>query len=246
MKKHLTELLRGNPYPGRGIVLGHRSLPGADAAVIAYWIMGRSANSRNRIFTRTDDGIRTEARDPALVEDPSLIIYHPVRMAGARTVVTNGDQTDTICRFLARGETFEAALRTREFEPDAPNFTPRISGLLERDGSYRLAILKASEDRGCLRQFFEYPAEGNLGHLLTTYQGDGNPLPAFAGEPIPVGIDAPDAAAFAAELWDALNADNRISLFVRYIDLRSGRAQTCVVNQYGDGWTEAPETPVWK
>ncbi len=244
MKQNLMELLRGNPYPGRGIVLG---MTADDASsVIAYWIMGRSANSRNRIFTKTDDGIRTEARDPALLEDPSLIIYHPVRMAGQRVIVTNGDQTDTVRDFLARGETFEAALRTRAFEPDAPNFTPRISGLLERDGSYRLAICKASEGRGCQRQFFEYPAEGNLGHLLTTYQGDGNPLPSFAGEPVPVAMDAVGIDAFSAALWDALDHGNRISLFVRYIDLHTGLAQTRVRNQYGADWAEDTQAPIWK
>ena len=246
MPENLMELLRNNPYPGRGIVLGRTSLPGGSAAVIAYWIMGRSANSRNRIFTRTDDGIRTEPKDPSRVADPSLILYRPVAMAGGRTIVTNGDQTETVRDFLLRGETFEAALRTRTFEPDAPNFTPRISGLLERDGSYRLAILKASAGQRCLRQFFEYPGEDGVGHLLTTYRGDGDPLPSFAGEPVPVALDAPDAEAFAGRLWDALNGDNRISLFVRCIDLGSGLARTCVVNRYGDGWSEAPETPIWK
>ena len=244
MPENLLALLRANPYPGRGIVLGAQSLPGA--AVVAYWIMGRSANSRNRVFAETDDGIRTEPYDPAGVEDPSLILYHPVRLVGRRTVVTNGDQTDTIRCFLLQGKSFEDALRTRTFEPDAPNCTPRISGLMEPDGSYRLSILKASPGGRCLRQFFEYPAEPGLGHLLTTYRGDGAPLPSFTGEPIPVAIDAPDAETFAGQLWDALNGDNRVSLFVRHLDLRSGLAHTCVINRHGGSWSRAARVPIWK
>ena len=156
MNHNLFALLRANPYPGRGIVLGTAALPGGGAAgVLAYWIMGRSANSRNRIFTLTDDGIRTEAHDPSRMEDPSLILYHPVRILGARTIVTNGDQTDTIRDVLRSGGTFADALRTRTYEPDAPNYTPRISGLAEADGRYILSILKAGPGGGCLRQFLE-------------------------------------------------------------------------------------------
>lgn len=233
MNQNLYELLRSNPYPGRGIVLGTKSLPdGGSAAVMAYWIMGRSANSRNRIFSLTDDGIRTEAYDPSRVEDPSLIIYHPVRTLGDQTIVTNGDQTDTIRDYLKDGKTFAAALRTREFEPDAPNFTPRISGLVHGDGSFVLSILKAAPDGSCLRQFFEYAPEADAGYFLSTYRGDGNPLPSFAGEPIRVAIDAPDADAYAEKLWDALNGDNRISLFVRFVNCQSGDVQTRIVNKF--------------
>ena len=245
MRENLCELLKNNPYPGRGIVLGMKSLPGASAAVIAYWIMGRSANSRNRIFTKTEDGIRTEAQDPARLEDPSLIIYHPVRLLGSRTIVTNGDQTDTIREYLTQGKTFADALRTRTYEPDEPNCTPRISGLLERNGRYTLSILKASPGRTVRRQFFEYEAEGNLGHFISTYRGDGKPLPSFAGEPLEVSIDAPDAETMADRLWDALNEENKVSLFVRYIDLRNGFAQTVVKNKYGENWSETPKAPVW-
>jgi len=245
MTQNLAELLRANPYPGRGILLGMHSRPGASASVAVYWIMGRSANSRNRIFVRTADGIRTEAQDPSRLEDPSLIIYHPVRTAARRLIVTNGDQTDTIRDFLEQGGTFAEALRTRTFEPDAPNYTPRISGLLERNGSYTLSILKASKNAACRRQFFEYPGENNIGHFISTYQGDGTPLPSFSGEPIEVALTAPDAETLAGELWDALNGDNRISLFVRYIDRRDGRSQTCVINQYGDSWSEAGAS-IWK
>ncbi len=246
MNQNLFELLRANPYPGRGIVLGMKSLPGASAAVMAYWIMGRSANSRNRIFSLTDDGIRTEAYDPSKVENPSLIIYHPVRMVGSRTIVTNGDQTDTIRDYLLEGKTFADALRTREFEPDEPNFTPRISGLVERNGFYALSVLKASPNRCPMRQFFEYVAEGDAGHFISTYQGDGNPLPSFAGEPIRVSIDAPDADTFAKELWDALNEENRISLFVRYTDLRNGFAQTRIINKFGESFSVDTKEPIWK
>lgn len=234
----LQSLLRANRYPGRGIVLGRS----ADArhTVIAYFILGRSVNSRNRVFVRTDDGIRTEAHDPALLRDPSLIIYHPVRTFCDRVIVTNGDQTDTIRDFLAAGKTFEAALRTRKFEPDVPNYTPRISGLVAPDGRYTLSILKTLDgDPGCCaRQFFEYdcPAPGT-GHFLHTYQSDGSPLPSFAGEPERVAISAPDAEAFADQLWESLDTENKISLYVQYRDCTRGTAQTVIRNKYG---AEAP------
>ncbi len=194
----LLELLEGNPYPGRGIVVGNHR--------VYYWIMGRSANSRNRIFTKTEDGIRTEAYDPARLEDPSLIIYHPVRTMGEDLVVTNGDQTDTI---VEAGDFFRGCL-ARRFEPDDPNWTPRISSILHPDGSFALSILKHADTvaNQCTREFFCYEgvAEGE-GYFISTYQGDGNPLPSFAGEPIKVTMPEPD------EVWAALNPDNKVSLY---------------------------------
>ena len=227
----LTELLKQNAYPGRGIVLG-RSADNRKAVLI-YFIMGRSSNSRNRVFVETPDGIRTQAFDPAKLEDPSLIIYAPVRRFGTSTIVTNGDQTDTIRAGLAAGESFAKALRTRTFEPDGPNYTPRISGVVEADGSYALSILKS--DRGdpacCCRYFFEYdaPAAGE-GRFIHTYEGDGSPLPSFEGEPRPVSLPwaTPDACADA--VWESLNRENKVSLFVRYIDLESGEAESVIRN----------------
>lgn len=187
--------LRENPYPGRGILVSKN--------IVYYFIMGRSANSRNRIFAPTDDGIRTEAHDPAKLEDPSLIIYHPVRKMGDALVVTNGDQTDTIC---ACGD-FRMGLMKREYEPDSPNFTPRISAALNADGSFELSILKRNNGR-CLREFFCYEgADEGKGYFISTYQGDGSPLPTFAGEPMEVTVPKPD------EVWAALNADNKVSLY---------------------------------
>ena len=226
----LNQELRGNAYPGRGIVIGKSQDGGC--AVVAYFIMGRSVNSRNRVFAEEPDGIRTEAADPAKMEDPSLIIYHPVRQMGRGLIITNGDQTDTIRDFLEKGLPFEQALRTREFEPDGPNWTPRISGLLSPDGSYKLSILKAADEAGtaCLRQTFEYPGQAGLGHFLHTYQCDGSPIPSFEGEPTPVTIEG-DIDAFTTSLWESLNQDNKVSLFVRYIDLATGQAQTRIVNK---------------
>lgn len=238
----LGALLRANPYPGRGILLG-RSADG-QYAVTAYFIMGRSVNSRNRIFVSTPDGIRTQAQDPDKLSDPSLIIYNPVRRFGRSTIVTNGDQTDTIREGLAAGRDMAESLRTRTFEPDQPNYTPRISGLLQADGSYILSILKsAGGDPGsCQRFFFEYntPLKGQ-GHFLHTYQGDGDPLPSFVGEPIAVGITAPDAISLAECIWESLNPDNRVSLFVRYSNLADGSDQTRVINQYGKSWSLTSE-----
>jgi IMP cyclohydrolase len=192
----LVELLKQNAYPGRGIVVGK--------GCVYYFIMGRSFNSRNRIFVETDDGIRTEAHQPELVEDPSLIIYHPVRTMGDALVVTNGDQTDTI---VEAGD-FRRGCMTREFEPDAPNFTPRISAILNADGSFELSILKHQENGRCLREFFCYEgADEGVGYFLSTYVADGDPLPTFVGEPIEVTLPTPD------ELWSALNEDNKISLY---------------------------------
>jgi len=232
--ERLSEYLSKNTYPGRGICIG-RSEDGTCAAVF-YFIMGRSENSRNRVFTETPDGIRTEAFDPAKLSDPSLIIYAPVRVLDHRLIVTNGDQTDTIRDHLAAGRTFEEALRTRCFEPDGPNFTPRISGLVEfaKDSfAYRLSILK-SADQGerCRRFFYEYemPAPGT-GHIIHTYAGDGNPIPSFVGEPVEVSIPG-DLRAASETAWNGLNGDNKVSLFTRFVRLSDGAAQTRIVNKH--------------
>ena len=227
----LCQLLASNPYPGRGIVLGKTA--DGQTSVAAYFIMGRSANSRNRVFVEESDGIRTQAYDPSKVEDPSLIIYHPVRQLGRGLIVTNGDQTDTIRDFLERGLPMEQALRTREFEPDGPNWTPRISGLLSPDGSYKLSILKSADASGsaCLRQTFEYPGQAGLGHFLHTYVTDGNPIPTFQGEPEQVAISG-DIDTFTDAVWNSLNADNKISLFVRFTDLATGTFTQRIINKY--------------
>ena len=231
MNQNLSALLRGNSYPGRGIVLG-RTADGK-ASVAVYFIMGRSANSRNRVFVEEPDGIRTEAADPAKVEDPRLILYHPVRQMGRGLIVANGDQSDTILEFLKQGLPMEQALRTRTFEPDGPNWTPRISGLLGPNGSYKLSILKSADETGsrCLRQTFEYPGQTGTGHFLHTYAGDGNPLPAFAGEPEQVSI-AGDIDAFTDTVWNSLNEANKISLFVRFTDLETRVFQQRIINKY--------------
>jgi len=234
MKKlNLTEQLQNNAYPGRGIVLG-RSTDNR-YAIAAYFIMGRSENSRNRIFTVTEDGIRTEAHDPSKMTDPSLIIYHPVRQVGDDLIVTNGDQTDTIRDFIAAGKSFGQALHSREFEPDAPNYTPRISGMLCADGSFRLSILKSADgDPSCCHRYFytyDHPLAGE-GRFIHTYMGDGNPLPSFEGEPERVILDAPNAEALADQMWNALNEENKVSLFVRYIDLTDGKTQQVIRNKF--------------
>ncbi|MBE6961306.1 MAG: inosine monophosphate cyclohydrolase [Ruminococcaceae bacterium] len=229
---NMAEKLSTNPYPGRGIVLG--VTPDGTRAVAAYFIMGRSTNSRNRVFIEEADGIRTEAHDPSLMSDPHLIIYHPVREIGQGLIVTNGDQTDTIWNFLARGESWEAALRTRQFEDDKPNWTPRISGLLSADGSYKMSILKAADPEGsaCARFFWEYPATAGLGHFLHTYVTDGNPvIPTFQGEPERVAMDN-DIDAFTKTLWENLNEANKISLFVRYTDLATRAVEQRVINKH--------------
>ena len=229
----LAALLRGNPYPGRGIVLGRS--PDGEKAVIAYFIMGRSENSRNRVFVETPDGIRTQAFDPSKMTDPSLIIYAPVRVFGSATVVTNGDQTDTIREGLAAGRSFAEALRTRTFEPDRPNYTPRISGLVDKDGGYTLSILKSADGdpASCRRYFFEYgdPLAGQ-GHYIHTYMGDGDPLPSFEGEPEQVSIPCATAGELADLVWDSLNGDNKVSLFVRYIDLATGTWESVIKNKH--------------
>ena len=205
--------LEARSYPGRGILLG--ATP-SGKPVAVYFIMGRSENSRNRVFTLTEDGIRTEAHDVKKLSDPSLIIYHPVRRFGDRLIVTNGDQTDTIRDYLTDGKDMYAALQTREFEPDMPNYTPRISGVLEKNGSYALSILKAGNNGAiCRRIFFEYSAATpGGGHFISTYEGFGEPLPSFSGEPVFVGIGEYDAKSLAYKLWKSLNADNRVSLYV--------------------------------
>lgn len=227
----LFALLSGNTYPGRGIILGKTA--DGKQSVAAYFIMGRSENSRNRVFLQEPDGIRTEAYDPAKLSDPSLIIYHPVRQLGADLIVTNGDQTDTVRDYMAEGKTFEEALRTRQFEPDGPNWTPRISGLLLSDGSYKLSILKSADAEGsaCARYTFDYPGLAGVGHFLHTYVSDGNPIPTFQGEPERVAI-AGDIDEFAQKVWDSLNEANKISLYVRFTDLESGAYQETIVNKY--------------
>ena len=228
---NLSQLLQENSYPGRGIVLG-RSADNRHV-VMAYFIMGRSVNSRNRIFTVTEDGIRTQAYDPSKMVDPSLIIYHPVRVYQGKTIVTNGDQTDTIWEAFKEGHCYRHALMTREFEPDAPNYTPRISGVVKPDGSYNLSILKSfnGDPACCCRYFYEYDAPvAGYGHFLHTYQGDGNPLPSFEGEPELVSIESKTAAEFADLLWTSLNAENKVSLFVRYLDLATGETEDVIKN----------------
>ncbi len=230
----LEQELKGNPYPGRGIVIG-RSKDGKKA-VTAYFIMGRSENSRNRIFVEDGEGIRTQAFDPAKMTDPSLVIYAPVRVLGNKTIVTNGDQTDTIYEAMDKQMTFEQALRSREFEPDAPNYTPRISGILhiENGGfNFAMSILKSNNGNpdACIRYTFAYenclPGEGRFIH---TYQGDGSPLPSYEGEPKLVEIsDSLDD--FAGMLWDSLNEDNKVSLFVRYIDIATGKYESKIINK---------------
>lgn len=229
----LSTLLRENPYPGRGILLGRS--PNGRYSVMAYFIMGRSENSRNRIFVETPDGIRTQAFDPSKMTDPSLIIYAPVRVFGTSTIITNGDQTDTIREGLAAGKNLFQALRARAFEPDAPNYTPRISGLLEGNGRYTLSILKSADgDPGCCcRYFYHYdrplPGEGRFIH---TYMGDGDPLPSFQGEPERVILDAPGAEDLADRMWAALNGENKVSLFVRYAALADGTCQDVIRNKH--------------
>lgn len=230
----ISELLKSNAYPGRGIVIG-KSADGKHA-VTAYFIMGRSENSRNRVFVEDGAGIRTEAFDPSKLVDPSLIIYAPVRVLGEQTVVTNGDQTDTVYHYLQEGKTFEEALRTREFEPDEPNWTPRISGIMDISGgnySYKLSILKSANGNGasCERFFYEYnqPINGE-GRFIHTYRCDGNPIPSFEGDPEPVYV-ANDIDEYTNTIWESLNEANKVSLFVRYISLEDGKTETRIINK---------------
>jgi len=224
--------LKENEYPGRGIVIG-KSKDGK-SAVCAYFIMGRSVNSGNRVFVTEGEGIRTQAFDPAKLSDPSLIIYSPVRVLGDMTVVTNGDQTDTIYDGLKDGLTFEQSLRSREYEPDAPNYTPRISGLIKVSDSkfgYDMSILKSNSDAsGCDRYTYSYenPIAGE-GRIIHTYMGDGNPLPSYEGEPLKIELDG-TIDEFTDKLWTSLNADNKVSLFVRYINIENGTYETRIIN----------------
>lgn len=230
----LEQELQANAYPGRGIVIG--KTPDGTKAVTAYFIMGRSENSRNRVFVEDGEGIRTQAFDPSKLSDPSLIIYAPVRVLGNKTIVTNGDQTDTIYELMDKQMTFEQSLRTREFEPDGPNYTPRISGIMHiKDGNYNYAmsILKSNNGNpdACNRYTFAYenPVAGE-GHFIHTYQCDGNPLPSFEGEPKLVAIED-DMDAFADKIWNSLNADNKVSLFIRYIDIATGNYTSKIINK---------------
>ena len=226
--------LQSNAYPGRGIVIG--KTPDGTKAVTAYFIMGRSENSRNRVFVEDGEGIRTQAFDPSKLSDPSLIIYAPVRVLGNKTIVTNGDQTDTIYELMDKQMTFEQSQRTREFEPDGPNYTPRISGIMHiKDGKYNYAmsILKSNNGNpdACNRYTFAYenPIAGE-GHFIHTYKCDGNPLPSFEGEPKLVAIED-DMDAFADKIWKSLNEDNKVSLFVRYIDIATGKYESKIINK---------------
>ncbi len=230
----IKDVLRGNPYVGRGIMIG--STADKKYAAFAYFIMGRSENSRNRIFIPVGSDIEIRPFDESKVEDPSLIIYYPVRDLGKIMIVTNGDQTDTIRDFILSGSTFEQALDTRCFEPDAPNFTPRISGILYlADGSfkYKMSILKSVDAEGsdCVRQTFTYPQKAGLGHFIHTYVTDGSPIPTFCGEPeriaIPESIDE-----FTNEIWENLNEANKISLYTRYIDLENGEITDRMLNKH--------------
>lgn len=230
----LEQELKENAYPGRGIVIG-RSADGK-SAVTAYFIMGRSSNSRNRVFVEEGEGIRTQAFDPSKLEDPSLIIYAPVRVLGNKTIVTNGDQTDTIYEGMDRQLTFEQSLRTREFEPDAPNYTPRISGIMHVEGgnySFAMSILKSNngDPSQCNRYTYAYNnCVAGEGRFIHTYMHDGNPLPSFEGEPKLVSIPD-DIDGFTDLLWNSLNEDNKVSLFVRYIDIETGNYETRIVNK---------------
>lgn len=230
----IEQELKGNAYPGRGIIIG-KSADGTKAAC-AYFIMGRSTNSRNRVFVEDGEGIRTQAFDPAKLSDPSLIIYAPVRVLGNKTIVTNGDQTDTIYEGMDKQMTFEQSLRPREFEPDGPNYTPRISGIMHLEGgtyNYAMSILKSNngDPSSCNRYTFAYenPAAGE-GHFIHTYMHDGDPLPSFEGEPKVVDV-ADDIDAYTKMLWESLDEENKVSLFVRYIDIASGAYETRIMNK---------------
>ena len=229
----LMKYLAENPYPGRGIVLGRTA--DNKKAVVAYFIMGRSENSRNRIFEQTEDGIRTRAFDESKMTDPSLIIYHPVRLLdNGLLVITNGDQTDTIRDAVGEGHCYRHALNTRKFEPDGPNWTPRISGVVKPDGSYNLSILKSldGDPNCCCRYFFEYDSPiAGTGHFIHTYQENLDPLPSFQGEPRRVAIGTVDARSWSEEIWAALNGENKVSLYVQLFDLKTGARDITIINK---------------
>lgn len=229
----IKELIKDNPYVGRGIVIGKTE--DGKKAVVAYFIMGRSENSRNRIFYTEGDSVKTGAFDPSKLSDPSLIIYAPIRKLKNALIVSNGDQTDTIYDFVWCGKSFEEALKTREFEPDAPNFTPRISGILnfaDKDFTYKMSILKSADEKGsaCNRFTYSYSPLNGLGHFIHTYVTDGNPIPTFVGEPERVKIPN-DIDEFTEEIWSNLNDSNKISLYVRYIDLENGNEENRLINK---------------
>lgn len=231
--KSIKEYIAGNPYVGRGIIIGRT--PDAKKAVTAYFIMGRSANSRNRVFEEVKDDVMIKPFDESKVEDPSLIIYHPLRVDDKKIIITNGDQTDTIRDFMKTGMCFQCALRTRSFEPDAPNWTPRISGLvdIEDDFTYKMSILKSANAEGtsCNRYFFEYEGLAGQGHFIHTYMTDGNPIPTFIGEPKRLLI-SDDIEELTSEIWENLNEENKISLYVRYTDIKTGEYDKRIINKW--------------
>lgn len=237
-KINLNEYLAANEYPGRGIAVA--KAPDGRQVFIGYFIMGRSENSRNRVFDPIEGGLRTIAADPKKLEDPHLIIYNAVRTIRNTTIVTNGDQTDTIYDFIAEshcpGYDFEAALATRTFEDDAPNWTPRISGVIDMaTGAYKMSILKSLEGNGdsVLRQTFDYPnPQAGEGHFISTYKKNGNPIPSFEGEPIRIAIDTEDGSELAGNLWEALNNENKVALYTRVIDLSTGNVEETIINKY--------------
>ena len=230
----ISTLLKDNEYAGRGIVIG--TSPDRKNAVCAYFIMGRSENSRNRVFVKTGETLKTEPFDISKVSDPSLIIYNAVRKTEKSLIVTNGDQTDTVYNLMSEGKSFKESLETREFEPDAPNFTPRISGILyfENGFNYEMSILKSIDENGsdCCRYTYSYPSVAGLGHFIHTYNCNGDPLPTFTGEPRRVNIKD-DIEEFAGEIWESLNADNKISLYVRYTDIETGKYTDKIINKNG-------------
>lgn len=230
----ISTLLKDNEYAGRGIVIG--TSPDKKNAVCAYFIMGRSENSRNRVVVKTSETLKTEPFDVSKVSDPSLIIYNAVRKTENSLIVTNGDQTDTVYNLMSEGKSFKEALETREFEPDAPNFTPRISGILyfENGFNYEMSILKSIDENGseCCRYTYSYPSVAGLGHFIHTYNCNGDPLPTFTGEPHRISIKN-NIEEFAGEIWESLNADNKISLYVRYTDIETGKYTDKIINKNG-------------
>ena len=228
---NLCEYLAGNEYPGRGIAIGRT--PCGKNIRVAYWIMGRSENSRNRVFVEDGEGIRTQAFDPSKLEDPSLIIYAPVRVIDCKTIVTNGDQTDTGYDFLKEGKTSEEALRTRKFEPDGPNWTPRISAVIKGE-SVQMSILKSEDVEGssCIRNFFEYESlKAGTGRFISTYKHNGNPIPSFEGEPMEFEMACQPFDEWSNDIWNALNGDNKVSLFTRVINIETGEHKSMIFNK---------------